>query len=293
MSQQSDPGPDPYQQGSWSMEKGAGGASGSEQQGYGQPGYAQQGYGQQGYGQQGYGQQGYGQQPGYGQQGYGQQGYGQQGYGQQGYGQPGYGQQGYGQQPGYGQQGYGQQPGYGQQDYGQQGYGQQAGYPQPAYGQQPGYGQPVPGVDPTDVLGPRVGQYLLDALVSTVPAIIIYFVLGALGALIGSSGSGAAVAVAVVFSILGFLVVLAVPFFVYAYWPSTHAGQTPAMKWLGLRIVREEDGGLPTLGQTSIRWVLLIVDGAFAGLVGLVIISSTQRHQRLGDMVAKTLVVRA
>ena len=65
------------------------------------------------------------------------------------------------------------------------------------------------------------------------------------------------------------------------------------MGWLGLRVVREEDGGEPTLGQHALRWVLLIVDAAFFGIVGLVIMSTSQRKQRLGDMAAHTLVIRA
>ena len=277
-----------------------------DQPGYGQP-FAQpdpSGYGQQ-YGQPGqqYGQQspsGYGQpygQPGYGQQG--QPGYGQPAYDQpydQPYGQPGqYGQPEYGQQYGqpYGQPGYGQpygQPGYGQQ-YGQPGYGQQ--YGQPAYGQ-PGYGAPgYAGVgDPTAVVGSRVGQYILDGLLAAVPTIVLIFVVGGIAGATAGSESGLA-AVVLVGYLLVFVVALASAFVVHAYWPSTHQGQTPAMGWLNLRIVREEDGGVPSLGQCVVRWLLFIVDGLVAGLVGLIVMSTSQRHQRVGDMAAKTLVVRA
>ncbi|GLZ46839.1 hypothetical protein Acsp06_30240 [Actinomycetospora sp. NBRC 106375] len=254
------------------------------QQGYGQPdpaGHGQQ-YGQQGYGQ--YGQQ-YGQQPG---QGYGQQGYGQQpgqpAYGQPGYGQP-YGQPGYGQPYGQagqpGQAGYGQPPAYGQQ------------YGQPAYGQ-PGYGAPgyAGAGDPTDVVGSRVGQYILDGLLSSVPTIILLFIVGAIAGASAGSESGLA-AIILVGYLLIFVVALASAFVVHAYWPSTHQGQTPAMGWLNLRIVREEDGGIPSLGQCVVRWLLFIVDGLVAGLVGLIVMSTSQRHQRVGDMAAKTLVIRA
>lgn len=72
-----------------------------------------------------------------------------------------------------------------------------------------------------------------------------------------------------------------------------HGGQTPGMKFLGLKIVREEDGGEPTLGQHTLRWLLLIVDGLAAGLEGLLIMVTSRRRQRLGDMAAHTLVVRA
>ena len=232
----------------------------------------------------GYAQPGHGTpQPGYGPPtpGYGapQQGYGQQGYGQQGYGQAG---------QGYAQQAYGQQA-YGQQAYGQPGYGQ-AGYPQP-----PGYGPAAgAGVAPgapgsTEVVGLRVGQYLLDAVCIVVPLLVVAIVGGFLGAMI----DGGVGFVSLLVNLVVWVIAIGGSFGVYAWWPSTHGGQTPAMGWLGLRIVRESDGGVPSLGECALRWVLLIVDGAFAGIVGLIIMSTSQRKQRLGDMAAHTLVVKA
>lgn len=187
---------------------------------------------------------------------------------------------GYEQQAGFGGS---SQPGYGQ-PYGQ-GYGQQP------YGR-PGYGAPgVPGGDPTEVVGSRVGQYILDGLLSAAPTFVLMFLVIGIASATGDQNT--------MFTIIGiayglmFLVALASSFFVYAYWPSTHQGQTPAMAWLNLRIVREEDGGVPSLGQCTVRWLLFVVDGIFAGIVGLIIMSTSARHQRLGDMAAKTLVVRA
>ena len=95
---------------------------------------------------------------GYGPQGqpqYGQQPPAQPQYGQPQYGQPQYGQQGY-PQPGYG-------PPQGQAPYGQPPYGQ------PQYGGY-GYGPSAPLAD----WGPRVGAYLIDGLVSSIPLLIGY-----------------------------------------------------------------------------------------------------------------------
>ncbi|MFC5066251.1 RDD family protein [Actinomycetospora atypica] len=190
--------------------------------------------------------------------------------GQGGYGAPssgGYGPPGYGApQPGYG---YGQQPGYG---------------PQP-----PGYGYgPGPAAD-VEVVGLRVGQYLLDSLLAVVPMIVLI----GIGSALASVGSSALAVIGLLITLLGYVGALAGSFAVFAWWPSTHQGQTPAMGWLGVRIVRESDGGVPALGECALRWVLLIVDGIFAGIVGLVIMATSQRKQRLGDMAAHTLVVRA
>ncbi|MCD2190153.1 RDD family protein [Actinomycetospora soli] len=218
-------------------------------------------------------------------------GYTQPGYGapQQGHGAPA---PGYGGQPGYGapQQGYGGQPGYGapQQGYGQPGHGA------PGYAQPPGYGQPGAGVAPgapgsVEVVGLRVGQYLLDAVCIVVPLLVVALVGGFLGAMV----DGGVGFVSLLVNLVVWVIAVGGSFGVYAWWPSTHGGQTPAMGWLGLRIVREADGGVPSLGECALRWVLLIVDGAFAGIVGLIIMSTSQRKQRLGDMAAHTLVVKA
>ena len=149
----------------------------------------------------------------------------------------------------------------------------------------------MPGSDPTDVIGSRVGQYILDGLLSAVPTFVLLFIVAGIAG--ASADPNAALTIVGIGYVFVFIVGLASAFVVHAYWPSTHQGQTPAMGWLNLRIVREEDGGVPTLGQCVIRWLLLIVDGLFAGILGLIVMSTSARHQRVGDMVAKTLVVRA
>jgi uncharacterized RDD family membrane protein YckC len=61
----------------------------------------------------------------------------------------------------------------------------------------------------------------------------------------------------------------------------------------GLRTVRE-DGRAPGIGKAFLRWVLLIVDGIpCIPLVGFICALTTQGHRRIGDMAAKTFVVRA
>lgn len=244
-------------------------------------GHRPQDHGQAGYGQAS-AQPGYGPPvpswpPGYGPQAaYDPPGHAQPGYGAPGYGAPGYAASGYGPQNPYG-------PGYGPPAYSPPGYGP------PGYG--PGPGQPAyGGVDPTDVVGTRVGQYLLDGLLTAVPTIVLLLVVG--GIVAASTDPDTIVAVAVGGYLVAILVGLAAGFVVHAYWPSAHQGQTPGMAWLKLRIVREEDGGVPSLGQCVVRWLLLVVD-AFAGIVGLIVMSTAARHQRVGDMAARTLVVRA
>lgn len=68
-------------------------------------------------------------------------------------------------------------------------------------------------------------------------------------------------------------------------------GATIGMKLLGLRIVRL-DGGPPSRRTYSIRYLLWLADGFFWCLAGLVTMCCTQQRQRLGDLVAGTVVVR-
>jgi uncharacterized RDD family membrane protein YckC len=241
-----------------------------------QYGYPQQGYPPPGYGQQGYGQQGYGQQgapPGYPSAGYGQQQFPPPGYPPAGYAPAGYPQPGYG-QPGYPPGGY--PPGY-----------PPAGYPQPGFGQ--------PGVDdPTNVVGQRFAQGALDYVLVLVPVLVIYIasIVLSFAAYSTSTDYGVIGTIGSLLSLILWLLIPAGMWLVYAWWPHKHDGQTFAMKWLKLRIV-DENGGVPTLGALTLRTVLFIADGFFFGVVGLIVMSTNPRHQRLGDQVAKTLVVRA
>lgn len=70
-------------------------------------------------------------------------------------------------------------------------------------------------------------------------------------------------------------------------------GWTPGKLLTGLRTVRA-DGSKPGIGMALVRWLLLIVDMQPCGipLVGFITALTTQGHRRVGDMAAKTFVVR-
>ena len=149
-----------------------------------------------------------------------------------------------------------------------------------------------PNSDPTDVVGARIGQYLLDGLLVGATILVTFLVVSGLSrAAVAGMGRDA---LPLVYTLLALFMVVCVVagWVVHAFWPHRHDGQTPAMGWMKLRIVSEQ-GGQPGLGALSARWALLVVDGFAGGLVGLATAMSSARHQRLGDMVAKTVVVRA
>jgi uncharacterized RDD family membrane protein YckC len=69
-------------------------------------------------------------------------------------------------------------------------------------------------------------------------------------------------------------------------------GQTVGKMLLGIKVVREDTGGVPGIGPAAIRAVLRIVDGLFSYLVAFIAVLASAKNQRLGDMVTHTLVVR-
>jgi uncharacterized RDD family membrane protein YckC len=74
-------------------------------------------------------------------------------------------------------------------------------------------------------------------------------------------------------------------------WPMLHHGRTPAMHWCGLRVITLQ-GEEPPPAAHVIRCLLTVVDGFPFGLIGLVTMTNSRRQQRLGDIVARTVVVR-
>ncbi len=87
------------------------------------------------------------------------------------------------------------------------------------------------------------------------------------------------------------------------YWGATFAmlvvlqgftGWTVGKLVTGIRVVRE-DGRPPGVVKALVRWLLWVVDAFpyFLPLVGFIVGLTTVGHRRVGDMAAKTFVVRS
>lgn len=92
------------------------------------------------------------------------------------------------------------------------------------------------------------------------------------------------------------IVVAFVPFalfFVYhILFEIWNIGQTPAKMLMGIKVVRL-DGADPEWSDVVLRAVLHLVDSLFSfGVIGAVLIKTTGKSQRLGDMAANTTVIR-
>lgn len=70
-------------------------------------------------------------------------------------------------------------------------------------------------------------------------------------------------------------------------------GWTVGKLLAGIRTVKE-DGSVPGIGRALVRWLLLVVDALpCIPLVGFITALTTQGHRRVGDLAAKTFVVRS
>lgn len=132
-------------------------------------------------------------------------------------------------------------------------------------------------MDPLDGVVPR---RLLQAAVDQGLVFVVFFVLLNVAVLTHHA--------ALVWVAFGLL--LALPFALHVLL-AARDGRTPAMRLTGLRIVTTA-GTRPRFTAYVIRWLLMVADGALFGLVGLIVIVATRRRQRIGDIVAGTLVVR-
>lgn len=170
--------------------------------------------------------------------------------------------------------------------------------------------------DSTDVMGRRIGAYLLDGLIGVILAVgltlLLVFTITPWNSHRVSDPDRVCTAytnrhensskecvsngddrvylvnIDAIFAMVGGSVV--------AIWLLDHvlleglAGGTLGKLLLGLRVVRV-DGRLAGVGRATVRNLLLIVDQFFFSVVGLITSFTTDGHQRVGDMVASTYVV--
>lgn len=126
----------------------------------------------------------------------------------------------------------------------------------------------------------RATAFLLDALM------VLFFyalMLGLLGISLGGSG--------LISLLLGLFPIIL--FVAYQLFSEVAAnGQSWGKKRMGIRVVRL-DGQEPGLSDYLLRAVFHIVDTVLSGtLLAALFISSSSKHQRLGDMAANTTVIR-
>jgi len=135
--------------------------------------------------------------------------------------------------------------------------------------------------------GPRLGAYLIDAVILFVVTFVIMFPLALIGALIGSKVGF----IGALFSLVGWLLGMAVSIG-YLLVPWARVGVTPGKRLLGLKVVSGD--GTEPLGyaKAALRIVGYMASG-FLFCAGFIMIAFTKDNRGLHDMIADTKVVRS
>jgi uncharacterized RDD family membrane protein YckC len=137
----------------------------------------------------------------------------------------------------------------------------------------------------TRVTGRRVVQYLIDSfLVGIIPALVS----------IPFDRSNSTV-IHVIGGIVSFAVFVLIGLLYWVIFAHMQDGQTLGMKLLRLRVI-SKGGGPANMAQLTIRWICLIFDAIpytwpFTGLLGFIVILCSRDRQRIGDHLARTLVI--
>ena len=140
----------------------------------------------------------------------------------------------------------------------------------------------------TEVIGRRVVATIIDAVVV---GILVTIVGAVLGLLLGTQQGAMSFELQGFAAVFSFVVIVAVVFGYYTFLEGSR-GQTVGKMLCGIKVVREDTGEVPGFGKASVRTVARIIDGLFSYLVAFVAAMMSEKHQRLGDMAAHTLVVR-
>jgi uncharacterized RDD family membrane protein YckC len=118
-----------------------------------------------------------------------------------------------------------------------------------------------------------------------IDTIILGLLIGVIGSILGfgvvsqTAGWG--------FGLLSFIIFLA--YFTYL---EGSRGQTIGKMVTKIKVVGE-DGEMISMNQAFTRNILRVIDGLLAYLIGAILIWRSDKKQRLGDRIAKTVVIKA
>ena len=127
-----------------------------------------------------------------------------------------------------------------------------------------------------------IGIRILAGIIDTIILAIVFYGIAAITGQTTESG----------FELYGAPAVLAFAvYFLYFIVLEAMTGATIGKMLLGLKVVRV-DGHPIAWRESIIRNLLRIVDGFILYLVGLILILTSRKRQRLGDRIAETLVVK-
>lgn len=141
---------------------------------------------------------------------------------------------------------------------------------------------PAPGVEFAEP-GARLVGYIIDIVINVVVVIVLSIIGGILAVTLP------------ILSVIPFLAVIIIPLIYFPYFWSREGasnGQTPGMKQMGIRVVRDTDGGPITIGPAILRLIGYWVSG-LVFYIGYIWIFVDKRRRGWFDLIAGTVVVKA
>ncbi|KDN55399.1 RDD family protein [Flavobacterium seoulense] len=135
-------------------------------------------------------------------------------------------------------------------------------------------------------VGERVQSYLIDLVIKIAYAVTVY------GVFFYAFGFSKLLGVVDPWSRAAIILVFYFPIIIYTMTLETlFEGQTFGKKIIRIKVVKVE-GYQAGFGDYLMRWFFRLIDiTIFSGLCGFIMIASTKKSQRLGDMVAGTAVI--
>jgi uncharacterized RDD family membrane protein YckC len=138
-----------------------------------------------------------------------------------------------------------------------------------------------------NVTGSRIVAGIIDVILLGIVFIILSALFGDSESSSGDDGSSFSVSLSGLPLILFILISFGYYFVLEAY----NQGQTLGKKVMGIRVVAIEGPLDPR--KVVVRTLCRVVDGFLFYLVAVIVIATSQRKQRIGDMAAGTIVVKA
>ena len=146
--------------------------------------------------------------------------------------------------------------------------------------------QPAPGVFYAGN-GARFIAWVIDGFILSAIVMIFVGVFGGIAAAAASNDNGTIAGLTGLLAVVGIFVVS----LLYLPWFWGHGGQTPGLKIMHLRVVREQDGGPLSMGTAFVRLVGYWISGAVFYL-GFIWILFDARRQGWLDKIAGTVVIQ-
>ena len=132
-------------------------------------------------------------------------------------------------------------------------------------------------------VGSRIAATIIDTIILVIISAIL--MIPVYGAAILGRGFGLIFSYATLLPMLVFLAY-------YVFFEAYKNGQTPGKMAVKIKVVKVS-GEPIDIGEALIRNILRIIDGLIFYLIGFIILSMSDKKQRLGDMAAGTIVVKA